>query len=655
MTALLEEITRKEEYNPIGKEQEYLNSLKSCWKLDLDADQKPYDFFQRKNKLAYMQQNEADSYALFNETKKDRWRNNTRITTQRDKVDAIISAVADLNLQEEIHSFNAHGERARSIETPLEHLIEFANVLDEYERKQKMAVFYLLTHGSLSEEVCWLETNKKGKVLKSVDYESGTFKADKGTELKNNGKIWTRIQPLNRLILGDITQPFINLQPRIWKEFVFDYNLANQYFGKWKNFKKYVKPVAQVSREWTSLESESQAEDMTSANKVHCLVYENIWQDEYAVICNGVLVTPVGYPMPSKFLDKKYSCTLTQLYDFSPNFAYGYSFVQRLHNDAGLKDFFYNALVDRVRQELEPPLVTSYRSIVNRHMFKPGSVTPVGGEFKVEQIIKDQGGINHAQAMVEFIDNNLDKVVPPIFGGGSPQGATTAYEIREQMKNALRTMYNIFSSVAYARKQRAELVLRLILEKYPEMGIGTVDDKVSKAVGGVKHIFTTKGRASDLGGDGVAQVAFAKIPSGADRLGVFEEMAQSEATGKTKGEIKKWHILDSKAVFEMEHSVFVAVNPSQRKSKLADSYEAREDYVEFMNNPLLDKKVVTREYLVEKGKDPEKYIIKQQPAVPGQEQMKQSGQEQMMPPMKPMKSPAQATEQKMNNLEKAAI
>lgn len=669
LTAFKEEISNKEEYNPTGKEAEYLGQLKGLWKQDLDNHTKPYDFFQRKSLLAYMQQNEQDSYALFNPQRKDRWRNNTRLTTQRDKTDTIISAVADLNLEEEFHSFQIHGERVKEVETPLEHLMEVANIKDEYERKQKLAVLYLLTHGSLSEKIQWFNPHKKGRIIKDVDYEAGTFKADKGTELDNAGKIWTTIQPLNRLVLGDVTQPFMELQPRVWQEGVYDYTYIKQYLGKWKNFKEFVRPVANINREWTSLRSEGQTEETTVPSKVHVLNYENIWDDENALICNGVLVTPVGLPMPSRFLDKQYSNTLTQLYDFSPHFAYGYSFTQRLHNDSVLKDFFYNALVDRVRQELEPPLVTSYKTIVNRNMFIPGKVTPAGGEFKIEQIIKDQGGINHAQAMMEFIDANLDKVIPPIFGGGAAGGGTTAYEIREQMKNALRTMYNIFSSVAYARKKRAELVIRLILEKYPEIGVSTIDNSISKAVGGIKHIFTTKGRASDLGGDGAAQIAFAKMPEGEERLKALKEMADDEAMYKKKGQLKKWYLIDPELVSKMNHVVYVKVNPTQRKSKVADKVEAREDYSLYMSNPLVDQEVVTRDLLITDDKDPEKYLKKQEPQAPqapGGETMQPGAPGQQSggmppgmggtgkPPQQRPSAPAGA-EKQMSNLDNANV
>lgn len=665
LNSLREELNRKKEYTPQGKEQQYLNNLMGLWKQDLENDTKPYDFFQRKSKLQYMQQNEADSYALFNQQRLDRWRNNTRITTQRDKVDSIISAVADLNLAEEIHSFQLFGERVKAIETPIEHLIEYANIKDEYERKQKQATLYLLTHGTLSEEVSWFVPKKRGRILSKTDYENNSFTAKEGKELENTGKIWTRIQPLNRLVLGDNTQPFIELQPHIWKEYVLDYNTAKQIFGKWKNFQDYVKPVANITREWTALKTEAQAEDTTLANKVQCLVYEDIWADENAVICNGVLVTPVGYPMPSKFLDKQYSVTLTQLYDFAPNFAYGYSFIQRLHNDSVLKDFFYNALVDRTRQELEPPLVTSYRNIVNRHMFAPGKVTPVGADFKLEQVIKDQGGINQAMAMMEFIDANLDKVVPPIFSGGTTGSGTTAYEIREQMKNALRTMYNIFSSVAYARKKRAELVLRLILEKYPEIGIGEIDNTVSNAVGGVKHIFTTKGRASDLEGEGVAQVAFAKLPEGSARFSAMQAIGEDEKVSKRRGESKKWYLLDPEMICNMNHVIYVQVNPTQRKSKLADKVETREDYALYMNNPMIDPEVVTRGLLISDGKDPEKYMKKQQqPSPMGQIPGQPPGQPQptewamRMPggqPVPELPDASKGVEKQMNNFDQAAV
>jgi hypothetical protein len=144
------------------------------------------------------------------------------------------------------------------------------------------------------------------------------------------------------------------------------------------------------------------------------------------------------------------------------------------------------------------------------------------------------------------------------------------------------------------------------------------------------------------------------MPEGQARVDALKSMSKDEKNGKRKGNLKKWYVLDSKAIFEMNHVVYVKVNPSQRKSKLADSFEAREDYVELMANPILDQEKVTREYLISKGKDPEKYIRKQQPQMPGEEGLPQGVQPM---PQKPMKMPnaAQGAEKKMNNLDQINV
>jgi len=634
----------KEPYAPQGEELAFVHALKEQWQRDWQDHVKPYDFFQRKDLYSWMQRNESDSYALYYQTRKEPWRSNARMKTIPTKIHAIIAAAADLNLQAEVESFSMYGMEIKNLGASIEGLLEHANILDNYEEKRKWRYHYMLTQGSLSVNVRWQITNKLLRPVSKDNFETGECIWRDTEEVKKEGAIFTQIMPLNRVILGDVTQQDINLQPHVWYDYVVDYDIARMMYGRWKNW-KYVKPVQTTDDLWLDTNSQAQVEETIYNRKCRIRVYEDIWRNLYAVIINGVLMTPPNRPMPGKFWDKVYSHTWTPLLPLSSHFAYGGSLADMLHNDAFLRDFFYNALVDRTRQDLEPPLVTSYRNIVNRHMFKPGTVTSVGKDFSLQHAIMPDNGTSQAYAMAKFIEENIEKAsVPSIVQGQRGPGTATAYEIREQTKNALRTMFIFFSSIAEAERQIANLQIRLIAEHYPSLGASKIDSEISNLVGGIRKVFSTKGTVTKDGMSGDKNVAFVKNMDNLPTDKIKVKLMQDAAASRMLGTPRKWYLIDPDTMAEAKHVVYVRINPSQRKSKQADAVEAREKAQFYAQFPNISPEWNITRLLTAQGDDPKEAIVKQEEPQQGpQMPVPEMGQGQL-PQEKTMNNQARAAE-----------
>lgn len=597
----------KTDYAPKDKEAEYLAQLRSQFSLDWKNHQLESNFFWRKGLDDYMERNEADSYLLPWVTRKDSWRNNTRRQTIAEKIDAVVAAVADLNLTPELNSYDLYGEEVKEAAEALEVCLQYADGQNLTDLKDKFSVRYLLVHGTIAEDVSWMSMMRNAKSSR-LDFETGEVKQGKEMMKPDFERIWSQVHPLNRVVLADRTQPIISLQPHIWKLNVMPYESAEAIFSKWPNW-KHVKPIyGTPSDEWTSLVTQQQTEETGDARIVRMVTMEDRWRNEFAVILNGVLMTKPGSPMPGNSDLKDYSVTWTQLFPPSPHWAYGTSFVQRLRNDAVLLDFFYNALVDKQRQGLEPPIVSNYRTIMNRNMFRPGNASQ--GDINFKRLI-DHNGITSADLqMVQFIEENLNKAsTPPIMSGQQGNVPQTAFEVREQMRNALRAMYGVFSSVSEMKRQRAEAELRLILEHYPKLGVGKIKSKVSDAVGGIKQVFTAKGEIDKNATGGTKSVSFASLKD-VNAPKALEAMEAAEDLAKSQGNPMKQIVVDPNAISEMRHVVQVVINPADRKSKKADKQELIDEYRMYVGNPAIDQQWAAKILLTGHGRDPEEALAK---------------------------------------------
>ena len=595
-------------------ELDYQAKLNAQFSLDWKNHVLESPYFWDKSIDDYMERNDSDSYLRPWPTRKDTWRSTTRRQTISEKIDAVLAAVADLNLRPELYSYEVFGEEVKDAADALEVLLDYAEGQNLSELKDKWAVRYLLVHGTVAESVQWMRLMKKLRTGK-LDPKTGTLTKGQERDVVDMKKIWSQVHPLNRVVLTDRTQPIMDLQPHIWRLTVVPYEIAEAIFGKWKRFKNVVPISGQPNDEWTSLTFQQQIEETGDARLCRIVEYENRFADEYAILINGVLLTEPLTPMQGSSNEKHYGNTWTQLFPTSPHWAYGQSFVQRMRNDAVLLDFFYNALVDKARQGLEPPILTSYRSILNRNMWKPGTATQ--GDINFKPLIQHQGVTSADLQMAQFVEENLNKAsTPPIIGGQGAPGDQTAYEVREQMRAALRSMWNVFSAVAEMKRQRAESMLRLVLEHYPHMNQGTIKNKLSDAVGGIHQVFTTCGAVSKDRQEGRKMVSFVDMEN-VNLKKALPEMMKEQKNSALQGEPIQRLFISADSLREMRHVVQVVVNPSDRKSKKADKAEIIDEYRMYAGNPAFDQQWAAKLLLTGLGRDPEEGVAKQPQTPPG--------------------------------------
>lgn len=650
LSFVLNDLKNKKPYYPKGVELDYLNSERADFNAASQEYFREHKQLQNKNINDYISACESTGLGLPRMTKKDPWRNNMVTPVVQEKLDAVVAAVADLNLQPELRSFSIHGDEMNEMADGMEGLLEIAHVLNNTEDKDRFHNRQFLQDGAICKDVQFKQQIKKASRIIKESFKDGSIDY-KDIPDEVEGRIDVSTIPLNRIILGDVTQHQMSNQPFIFKDYTLKYLEAWALFHEWENW-SFVRPVSSVSRMWGETPIQQEFSDDIANGLVRMIIKENVWLNQFSISLNGVLMTKPGRPMPGRFTAKEYSVTWTPLIPLG-KLAFGESMVYRMRNDAILRDFFVNALVDRKRQDLEPPVVTSFRTVLNRQMYRPGTATPVGSDFKVTPLIQAQTGADSAFAMIDFIDKSLSNAsISPLAQGQNQGGGITALQIREQMKNQLKVMWNIFSAVAESKRQETNLMLRLIMEHYPEMGVGKVDSAISDFVGGIRKSFSTRGQVK--GGEGERKVAFANLDD-APTLKISQMLEREQRAKTDLGSPQKWYLIDPTIMRKSKHVVYVIVNPTQRKSKQADKLQVREDYAVFAQNPLIDQEWNTRQLLKSSGYNPDDALKQEQPNMPQAEaQIAQAGSRSTSPGAL-QANPLAGSERTMSNVEQALV
>lgn len=595
------ELERKEAYSPTGEEAEYLALLKQQYLQALWYHQAQHRYFNDKSLLQYMNRADDDSFLYVAPTPRDNWHSKTRRQKPRDKFNAVLATILDQDLAPEVHVFDRLGETVKDAADVVSALLAESDDLERATEKRKLRAFELLKYGTCANEVSW---RRSEKVRKPENKTSGTPVVDfEG--------VWTKTVPLNRVLLGDITKYFISEQPYIWKEFVITYDEAYRMFNENPNW-KFVRPVGQDYDTWNDTAEQVDLERTYAGdrNYVRMRVYENKWSDEYAIILNEVLMTRVGEGLPTP--DKEYTLTWTQVEPFGADFAYGRSFFAVLHNDSVILDFLYNALIDKARQGLEPPIVTSFKNMLNKNMFAPGKVSH--GDVNFKRLVDHNGVTSADLEIARYVEETINQSsVANVIQGQTQIGGQTAYEIREQQKNALRMLGLTLYSIARMERDIAEKKLAYILRYYPELKIASLDAQAEDVLFKTRSFVS---RGVSKGGVGLEDrsVSFDKMPmSGEETMARALSLMREEDAAERAGRPTKKFLADPEYLRRLSYIFQIEMNPQKRKSKLADEFQTMEDIAFALRLPGIDPVWATKTWLRLKGFSEDEALSKQSP------------------------------------------
>lgn len=411
--------------------------------------------------------------------------------TIRMKLFALLSAVVNLDLKGDISAFNKDGFEVQALGDAMEDVSFKTNELDNDDEKKFLRQYELLKHGTVFVEELWDEKKKKEKKTKGKF--KGSLKFDWTENVKKAFARPTRnIIPGLNVYLGDITKYDISDQPFIFTIDTLPYSEAKRMFGDWDRWENVPRKLARfdaekgdvINKDWTLLD--------TKEGYVEVLRYQDKWNNEFAILLNGVLMTPVGLPLPWGYED--YNIAQQNLEPIHSKFAYGKSLVARIKNKVAILDEAERMAILKNQKSYAPPRYNiSGRMVTNRvfspgkinYGLQPGTLPPLEGE--------NEGVSNSEFAFIQHLEESINsETTSPTFSGQQAKGDPTATEIVELQRQAKMVLGLTIFSVSMLEWKLEWLRLKNLLANWFQEEDKVVDEAREMLVSKFRKVTTDR-------------------------------------------------------------------------------------------------------------------------------------------------------------------
>lgn len=594
---LLEEPKQQEDPQYTADEIQYVGALQRRLEEMRDQRNQRYDEFDGMTYVQYWESNEkgANTYIAPKKNPED---TTYASGTIRYKLFSIVADLLGLDLTPDIRAFDENDIEINSLGHGMEDIFEKCEQLDNDEEKKFLRQYELLKQGDVFVEEIWDERYEKSKVLDDKKKFDGTVKGVTWmTRMKRVfcGPTRTIVSGLS-VLLGNIRVYLIGDQPDLATVAYMDYSKAQAIYGKWERWKFVPKDLKQVTPDMAGAANYNNWRlDAAVKGKVEVIKYQNKPANEYALMLNGVLMTPVGLPFPWGF--NEYSITQQHLKPIHANFAYGSSFVKEIRNNVGIMDELSRALILKVWQSVKPPLLNNTGRIVSRRVLMPSVITPGIQKGQLTTVLdKVSEGVTPGElGMYKEISEQIDKdSVNPINAGQNPDGSPTATEVLQVSMAAKKMAGVIVLSAALLEQKLAWLRLFTVLQNW----FDPVDEVVDTARNALKQKYRSVSVDRAFEGSGRGRRVVRVVDKSRSAEDVYREEEQLTAsTGQPYRiiEINPQEISLAKLIWN------VVVRPRQKTtnelSKLMFSRflaDARENFPNDMVMPYFEEQFAER-------------------------------------------------------------
>lgn len=544
----------------------------------------------------------------------------------RDSIISLVSQVANMDLSPDIHAYDENQFEITGLGKAMETIVEKYGYLDNDDEKQVMRAYELFKHGYYFIEETWEERWQWAKTW--IKKFEGSMDASWRKKLK---KLYSR--PVRRILsgllvyLGDITQPDFNQQSVIFTVRYRDFADAEAEYGRkdsdgkdvwdrWKYVSKVRTDIATnmgpqiVYNTWRLTE--------VTQNQVEEIKVQFKFSNEFCILLNGVLMTPVGMPLPWGYED--YNIVQQNLEPVHPFWAYGKSLVSRMKTNTAIYDELLKVGVLKTQKSLMPARANLTGRAVSRRMFMPGKVNDGIDPTKVPTFDnKETEGVTESEmAMISRIEQNIQgKTTPP---GPQTEGKQTNAQIAAQQQ-AAKVAVGWFSFFVVLGEQKLTwLRLFNVLQNHFEPTDKTLDPVKQEIV---KQFRITNQHAMISGkGQGNRMVIPTEQDVSGQQVADFEgEMQQKTGTPHEIIVVKPSELQKAKYLWE------ITCTPKQKKTSDVEKVLIRGMIQDLQAFPNTNWEYIEEEYAAAWGKDPAKMFQQQQPGgQPGQNG--QSGQGQ---------------------------
>ena len=593
-----EEIVKSPEYSE--EEKTYLKGLRGRLNSARTARDTQHPEFDGMDYVTYYNSNEelANTQLKPKLNKED---TDFQSGTIRTKMMALLAPLVNLDLSGDISAFDKNGFKLQALGDAMEDVNFKTNELDGDDEKKMLRQYELLKQGTVFVEEIWDERQKKEKKLKTKF--NGKLNIEWKEKIKDAFARPSRnIIPGINVYLGDLGIYNSTDQPYIYTVDNKPYEEAKMIFGKWDRWENVPKTKQKFDEAtnqgtWQLLETEEK--------QVEIIRYQDKWNNEFAVIINGVLMTPVGLPLPWGYED--YNIAQQNLEPIHSKFAYGKSLVFRIRNKVAILDEMMRLGVLKTQKSFMPPYLNVSGRVLSKRIFMPGKISHgIPPNTLVPISDKETQGVTASELnMINEIQESINsETTSPTFQGQQTSGNPTATEIIELQRQAKQMLGLTIFSVSMLEWKLEWLRLQNNLANWFNPNDSVVDEMRSEIKS--KYRQTSVERPIEGEGMGVRMVIpTTEVPTDQKAIAQAEDIYSQE-----QGMPVRFIFVNPEEVTSAKLCWQIVVRPREKRTSETDKLMFRA----FMQDAMvfgqaLNMQEMQEEFSVVWGKNPKKLFI----------------------------------------------
>lgn len=551
-------------------------------------------------------------------------RQDTRIVTgtTQEKSLTVLSTLLNYNFAPNVRSFDDEGKEIEELGENMEAMLKKSNELEcpIYDQKRILIYKEALDQGDAFIEDIIEEGWEVQKDIGELNFAEGVKLNTKWKEklIKAYRRISTNLICGLNFYAGDIRSFYMSKQPYIFTRKILTRSEAESIFNKWerwenvpnklRSFNDQQTDFARPFRDWVLYQVEE--------DQVEVLTYQDKWSNELMIMCNGVLMLPIGFPLSTLNGRSEYTIVKLSIEPISEFFFYSKSIPAKTKVDQAVFDEMYRLALLKTRQSFMPAMANNSNRVLTSRIFYPGTITQDLNPKELQPIMEPTGVTTSEFAFIEWLKRSIDeKSVNPIFQGQSAKGQQTAREIIELQKQSMMKLGLTIFGVLNYEKERAFLRLYNIL-KYWTMA---ESDKLNAVKTGLQNVYK-RIEIDDTFSDGtqgkrMIQFTAGEVPS-------REQLdAQSALMFKKTGKVTRPVYISTKALREIPLHWEIIIEPTEKKSDALDRamfYEGVKNVFTLMGPQSMSPDYLKTQIAKHEKWDKDQAFVQEQPG--GQEQ-----------------------------------
>ena len=405
--------------------------------------------------MTYEQDYIANRQALNSYLRKKKNYSEVRINTgtTEKKIEVVHNELLQLNLQPTVFAFDQDDNEIAELGDDMSDIIKRTNEIE-------------------NDQDVWVEALQELLSQRALFLEEQLIS-------KNNPIAKKKVISGLRIYLGDISLPAYRFdeQPYIVKYTRMHWRRAAKLFADNPNW-KYVQKGLQNDE---TLGFDYKFNKNLPEEEVEIVHYMSALDKEYQIICNGVMMLPIGTKLP--WNHEGYNIKMIVLKPMSRDFAYGKPLTASAKTLQALDNETIRLLIRKFRQAIEPPLGVRKGKVLTKTIWDPGKVTQGIKEGDFTKLIDHQGVTTSEFDILQLIEEKIKEFVGAgnVMQGLKESGRPTATEIVALQRQAMKMLGLAVYAWVRAKREMSFLRIYNVLENYTKpvkYALDEVENKV---------------------------------------------------------------------------------------------------------------------------------------------------------------------------------